>query len=284
MASAFYTKPHALPRDWVTHLLGCGLIVPRRSFAEKQIMLIGYHRLRIYFLSRRNLHAPGKPFITGTTFNDILKIYKFDAQLRAVCFDACGKFELLFRNSIAEALSNTHGSHPYFELTAYKGQAERRDGLKMLSALYAASKDPRARHYLDTYQTPLLPPIWTMKEFLTFGASERFFSLLSGSIRNQVAREFGLPNVQAFESWIRCLVDLRNICAHHDRLFNRSMQKQPIHLKRAAIPTAPVNKVKAILECLDWMVRHRGMESDVTNRAAHLLNRCPMVQPSELGF
>lgn len=154
----------------------------------------------------------------------------------------------------------------------------------MLSALYAASKDPRARHDLDTYETPLLPPIWTMKEFLTFGASERFFSLLSGSIRNQVAREFGLPNVQTFESWTKCLVDPRNICAHHDRLFNRSMQKQPMRLKRAAIRAAPVNKVKAILECLDWMIRHRGMRSGVASRVSHLLARCPAVRPSELGF
>jgi len=57
--------------------------------------------------------------------------------------------------------------------------------------------------------------------------------------------------VAIFDNWDQCFVDLRNICTHHDRLFNRWFQKQPQHLKQAKNPTGPQNTLKVVLECLD---------------------------------
>ena len=284
MALPPYTKPHATPSDWVQHLRARGLSVPRPNVAARKIERIGYERLRIYFIARRQTSVAGKPFRAGTTYNQILNLYECDRQLRATCFEACGDFELAFRNSMSEALTRVYGSHPHKAEAAFKDAAPRRTALDQLSSVYTKSKDARAQHYLAKYGDPVLPPFWTMKEFLTFGASVRFFALLSNAMKSAVAADFGVPTPEVFANWLECLVDLRNVCAHHDRLFNRNFQKQPSRLRRQNIPAAPNNKLKAQLECLDYMLAARGLPHKAVADVRKILGRFPDVTLAEVGY
>lgn len=279
-----YTKPHATPTDWVRHLRARGLVVTRPNVAARKIERIGYERLRIYFIARRQVHLPNKPFRAGTTYAQILNLYAFDRLLRSICFDVCGDFEIAFRNSMSEALSQAYGSHPHKAEGAFISAAARMNALNQLSTVYAKSKDGRAHNYMRKYGDPVLPPFWMMKEFLTFGASVKFFKLLSNPVKTTIAASFGVPTHELFTNWLECLVDLRNICAHHDRLFNRTFQKQPQRLRSAAVPTAPVNKLKAILQCLDYLLNQRGITTDSVAAAQALINRHPDVSPAEMGF
>ena len=95
---------------------------------------------------------------------------------------------------------------------------------------------------------------------------------------------FGMPNYPVLENWIKALIDLRNDCAHHDRLFNRSFQKQPQRFVRAGIPTAPQNKLKALLECLEFLLRAQGYNDPIVTTVAKMISRCPAVMPAEVGY
>ena len=225
MALIPYVKPHASSIDRIAHLRARGLIVPRPNTAAHKIELIGYERLRIYFLSRRQAGLAGSPFNPGTTYKDIIRLYNCDMLLREICFAAVGQFELLLRNSMSEALSKSYGSHPYFEIAAYKDASSQVESVRKFADVFMTSKDRRAKHYKDTYSDPALPPIWHMKEFMTFGATSRILKHLSGQIRTAIACDFGIPKDAIFTNWVEAFVDLRNICAHHDRLFNRKFQK-----------------------------------------------------------
>lgn len=284
MALPPYTKPHATPSEWVRHLRTRGLGVPRPNVAARKIERVGYERLRIYFIARRQIHLPGKPFRAGTTYNQILNLYAFDRKLRAICFNACGDFEVAFRNSMSEALSSAHGSHPHKAEAAFKDATARRAALDQLSSVYAKSKDARAHNYLAKYGDPVLPPFWMMKEFMSFGASVRFFKLLSNQTKSAIAASFGIPTHAIFTNWLECLVDLRNICAHHDRLFNRTFQKQPMQLRRHTVPSVQVNKLKALLQCLDYLLTSRGLASGSVAEVQKLLNRHSDVLPAEVGY
>lgn len=284
MALLPYTKPHATAQQRVAHLRAKGLLVPRPTVAARKIELIGYERLRIYFLSRRQLSVAGRPFLPGTSYRDIIRLYECDALLRDACFSAVGQFEILFRNSMSETLSKSFGSHPYFQVDAFKDADSHLSAMVDFAGIYRRSKDRRAKHYGSTYRSPIMPPIWTMKELMTFGASSRIYQSLSGPMRTAVSRDFGVNKDEIFANWLECLVDLRNVCAHHDRLFNRSFQKQPSTLRSAGIPTAPKAKLKAILECLDYASGQRGMPAGITARADAIIRRHPEVQPAEAGF
>jgi abortive infection bacteriophage resistance protein len=123
-----------------------------------------------------------------------------------------------------------------------------------------------------------------MKEFLTFGASSRIFQCLEGSIKTSIAAQFGVGSDQVFTNWIEALVDLRNICAHHDRLFNRSFQKQPSRLRSAGVPTAAPNKLKAILECLDYMLSRRGSPSGIADKVRRIILKYPEMELAKAGY
>lgn len=279
-----YTKPHASAAQRVAHLRAKGLAVPRPNVAARKIELIGYERLRIYFLSRRQSAVPGRPFHPNTSYKHIIRLYECDVLLRDACFSAVGQFEILLRNAVSENLSHSHGSHPYFDGTAFRDAAANLNAVTTFVKVYQKSKDRRAKHYRETYGHPALPPIWTMKEFLTFGTSSYILQNLSGPLRTAVAASFGVGKDTIFENWVECFVDLRNICAHHDRLFNRGFQKQPSTLSSAATPTAPRKKLKAVLECLDYVLDRRGVKVNITTKVRAIIDRYPEIHPTEAGF
>lgn len=265
-----YTKAHASPEDRIRHLKSKGLIVPRPSVAARKIEAIGYERLRIYFLSRRD--QPNKMFRPGTTYNNILQLYECDARLRELSFKVVGRFELAFRNAISETLSGRHGSHPYYDRTAFKSSEAHNLALSQVIKTFNDTKDERAKHYKNTYDPPALPPIWTLKEFLTFGGAARFYSSLSGALRSEVAKAFGVPKLPVFDNWVQCFVDFRNVCAHHDRLFNRRFQKQLQRLPRENIPQAMNSTLKAHLECLDHALGAIGEKTGSVDEARRLIS------------
>ena len=226
---------------------------------------------------------PSKPFVPGTTYDHIIKLYTCDGILRDLCSTAVGQFELLFRNAMSEVLSRAYDSHPYVP-AVFRDAASEREAIQSLLGLVAKSRDPRILHYCQTYSEPMLPPIWTMKEVLTFGAAAYLYNRLSGQLRTLIAQEFGVLKEPVFQSWVGCLVDLRNMCAHHDRLFNRSFQKQPATLVAAGLPIAPKNKLKALLECLDHLLAYRGSPLNVTADVGRVIARFTEVQPSEARY
>ncbi|TBD43406.1 Abi family protein [Rhizobium ruizarguesonis] len=281
-----YTKLHKTPAQLAQHLIERGLPLPgrTRSFAEKKIAEIGYERLRIYFRSRRQLHLPDKPFIPGTTFKDIVALYEFDERLRLFCFLHTGRFEVALRNQLSEIVSDRYGSHPFFDNAGFQSAKTRATMLGRLSDIFYKKNDQRARHYFDEYNPPMLPPIWVLKEFMTFGNLSHAIEQMSNPVKNDLATAFGLPTYDMLENWVKVLNDLRNICAHHDRLFNRSFQKQPKKYISKNIPAAPQHKLKALLECLEYMLSLHGFRDPIVATVAKMIQKCPAVSPNELGY
>lgn len=284
MALIPYEKPYATAKERIAHLRARGLIIRQPNVAARRIEEIGYERLRIYFLSRRQQNIPNKPFIPGTTYQDIIKLYECDEDIRDACFSAVGTFELLLRNSISEVLSQEYGSHPYDDVDTFRDPAARLDALQKFVDVYHKSKDGRARHYRETYRDPVLPPIWIMKEFITFGEASRILKNLARPNKTKIASQFGMGSEEVFINWVAAFVDLRNMCAHHDRLFNRSFQKQPIRLRSPYIPRASPEKLKAVLECLDHVVSQRSSPVNITNKVHKIIQRCPAMNLGEAGF
>lgn len=280
MSLTAYIKPYASVEQQIAHLRSKNLIIKDDDFAADQIQRIGYERLRIYMRSRRDNNSESKFFKPDISFEDIVSLYECDAQLRAVCFPAIGQFENSFRNAFSEVLSQNFGSHPYDKLDAFKDANACLNVFQSCVNIYAKSKDRRAKHYRETYSTPSLPPIWVLKEFMTFGASSRIFQNLSGSIRTSVAKKFRISSDEVFKTWIVAMVDLRNDCAHHDRLFNRNFQKAPKASKDAALPVARSNSLKGLLESLEYLNQQAGLVA----QAEAILRACPAIRMQEAGY
>ncbi len=83
------------------------------------------------------------------------------------------------------------------------------------------------KHYKNKYSYPENPPSWMCVEIMYFSQISKIFqNLKSREDRNDIAQDYGLPE-SIFESWLHTINYVRNICAHHSRLWNRDFQIVP---------------------------------------------------------
>ena len=83
-------------------------------------------------------------------------------------------------------------------------------------------------HYLLTYGEPDLPPSWIVMERLTLDQVERLVAnLVRRADRMAIAKTLGI-NAPLLKSWMRTFVRVRNICAHHGRLWNTVLGVSPM--------------------------------------------------------
>jgi len=81
-------------------------------------------------------------------------------------------------------------------------------------------------HYRAKYTSETELPVWMATELISFGSLSRMYEHLRTGLRKKIAREFNLPQT-VFVSWLHSLTAVRNVCAHHSRLWNRELAVKP---------------------------------------------------------
>jgi len=83
------------------------------------------------------------------------------------------------------------------------------------------SKYEHVQKYIDKHQDPKNPPFWNMIEVFTFGQVVKMYRYLADiQIQKDVAKQYNLDERKMW-SWMKTLVDVRNICCHHNKLFDK---------------------------------------------------------------
>lgn len=216
--------------------------------AKSCLARIGYYRLSAYWYGFRKSQPVTDPntgktrnhvlddFRDGTTFPTILELYVFDKKLRLLVLDALERIEIAVRTDIAILLGQRdpkahrnpallHGNFARKNVPGTSG-TKHAEWLARLDDKFARSKEDFVKHFRQKYAGDDLP-IWIAVELWDFGALSHFFSGLTVADKDAIASQYGVPSGQMFESWLRCLNDVRNICAHHSRLWNRPLVAQP---------------------------------------------------------
>ena len=70
-------------------------------------------------------------------------------------------------------------------------------------------------------------PIWVVVELFTIGQLSFFYSDMIRADKKAIAKELYGTTDKNVESWIKCLTDLRNFCAHYSRLYNANLVSIP---------------------------------------------------------
>ena len=275
-----YTKPAMTPTDLLAHLQARGLTVNDQAAALHSLETVGYYRLLIYMRALQTM--PGKTFVAGTTFADIVTLYNFDRELRVLCLDAIERIEVALRASIVNGLAVAHGPHFYLDPRHFN-TAESYRGFfsKAVQARYLAIS-----HYERNYNLPPQAPIWAICEAVTFGTLSHLYSGLNMTNRKLVARPFGFSE-SILVSWFRTLNDLRNICAHHNRLWNTTLiVNKPMQAKAvsAEMTQAAQEKFYGRAIVLVSLLSRIEPTADWKQRLIDLLARYGTVPLSQMGF
>jgi len=220
-----FTKAPKTFAEQVQILQAHGLIIPDVAKAEFYLSQLNYYRFAAYCLPFEQDHATHR-FQAGVTFDDVLNIYTFDRELRLLLMDAIERIEVSLRTQLAHHLSHRHGTpHPHLNPAIF-GHAERyQASIKKLRNDVCASREDFIRHLDRKYQEDL-PPIWAVVELMTMGQLSKWFSnIKAAQDRNAISKAYGL-NEKVMTSFCEHLSLVRNMAAHHARLWNRQITKK----------------------------------------------------------
>ncbi|MGI6877901.1 Abi family protein [Microbacterium sp. gxy059] len=235
-----YDKPPMELDDLVDRLVDRGLVVPDRDRARRYLRHIGYYRLSPYTIP---FQQGGSDHLLrdGTSFDDVLDLYVFDRTLCLVVMDALERVEVAVRAALTDHMSTTYGdAHWYMDASHFRDRGKHVGLLKIvrdtcderLRGTPDAGEDSLVHrsaleHYLTTYGSPELPPSWLMVETLTVGQlTSAYRNLKRRADRTAVARSIDLT-APVLESWMQTYVRVRNVCAHHGRLWNVGLGVYP---------------------------------------------------------
>ena len=229
-----YAKP-ALPiAQQLALLQSRGLLLTDVGEAERALARLSYYRLSAYFLSFQTPGDPNHTFRPGTTFAETLRLYEFDEELRLLVFRATGTVEIALRAQLAYCSSLWLGPHWYENPVAAISAHRRQENLNNLDKDVARASEMFLDHYRATYTSPTRPPSWMSLEVASFGLTSKFLNNLRSSPASvAIGAYFGVDEI-VLKSWTRMLSYVRNVCAHHARLWNRTLTVKPKLPRRTA--------------------------------------------------
>ncbi|WP_170293772.1 Abi family protein [Halomonas alimentaria] len=236
--SDFHKPAHSIDEQIAT-LCSRGLAIPDEARVRHYLANISYFRLSAY---TRPFYQPGLQehrFLEGTSFEDVLRLYVFDRELRLLLLDAIERLEVALRAQLTNTLAEHHGPHGYLDPEIFDTRYNHGWLLDKLDPDNNRKKknkgdksqpdiEPFLKHYRKRYTAaPNQPPIWMAMELLTFKEVSILLENLRRSEDTQrIERHFGWK-MPVLRSWFRSLSDLRNVCAHHGRVWNREFGSRP---------------------------------------------------------
>lgn len=153
------------------------------------------------------------------------------------------------------------------------------------------SKEQFIVHHRKTYRADQrLPPSWKTLEVISMGSLSKLYKALStGECRDEIAIALGLPNVTFLESWLQTFTILRNICAHHSRLWNRSFRHVPKLLRKGQEGWLheyghDQKRLYIPLCCMVHTLRAITADRTIENDLIGLFAKYPTVRVTALGF
>lgn len=216
-----FNKPSLPYANQISLLKSRGLQIDDEARAEHYLRHLNYYRLSGYWLPFEQDHATHR-FKKGTRFEDVLNLYVFDRELRLLLLDAIERIEISVRANWAYVLSCKYGPHAYLDTDHAHRTDWHQANLSKLTTEIDRSDELFMKHYLGTYTEPQLPPSWSVTEVMSLGALSHWLTNLKPSDRADIAAIYGI-NEFVLRSFIRHLTYIRNLCAHHSRVWNRSL-------------------------------------------------------------
>lgn len=219
------------------------LAVSDEYLAVSHLKHIGYYRLVGYGLPleiKGSENQRTRRFPDGLSFETLVLIYNVDRDIRTLLLGAIERIEVSIRNTINHELAcKYHSAHWYMDAGLFSENKDfsHSDFLRQIKSHTAHSatsgserekkREVFIQHYFNQYDTPEYPPCWMVAEILPLGAWSIVFQHLKHSKdRKIISREFDLSPI-TLQSWLHALTYLRNLCAHHARLFGRKLVITP---------------------------------------------------------
>ncbi len=285
-----FEKQALTAEEQLSLLIKRGLTVSDKPSAISILKRLGYYRLSAYM---RNFQTGIEHnFITGIDFQDIIELYNFDKELRLLCFDAIQSIELAYRTAITNVLCKEFGSHWFLNQNSF------RDNNDLINCEELISKEIKKKNneyaetfiakYYEKYDEPNYPPFWAIVETFTIGSLNRLYQMLHIDNKRKIIDYLGFTFDKKFmitANWLFSLCVVRNICAHHSRLFNRVFRISPT--KQALIEELNIdtrNTFYYLAMIINYYLKTFANDANFENDLRKLFAKYPTIDKTKMGF
>lgn len=225
---------------------------------------ISYYRLSGYWyplLADKQNHV----FKSGSTFGTAYLIYKFDSELRRMVMTELEKIEVAVRTQTAYILSSQYDGYWFSDASLFSNPVRHAKILAKIDEEYQRSDEEFITAFRNKYSDHF-PPSWMTVEIASFGLADTVFA-----------------------SWLHCIVYIRNICAHHSRLWNRTLSVRPLMPRSPrnrfiALPASGTRQVYFVLSMVVYLLNTVNPNHSFVTRFKELLNRYPLIDVGAMGF
>lgn len=289
-----YEKP-ALSFDQLAELLLSRGMTGESAAVARYLATVCYYRLSGYWYPFRveDPESPGTrldDFVPGTRFQDVVDRYEFDTELRSLVFQRIGRFEVRLRNQLAHEHSLDGGPFAYVDHPSTAPGMKPHDHSRFVSSIQRErerSKDGFVRHFRETYGGDHWNmPVWMATELMSKGVLRTWYENSPPEVRRRVAAYWRVHDT-VLTSWIASLHVVRNVCAHHGRLWNKVLGIQP-KIPRDRIWHDPVEitgkRVFGTLTILQFAQDSPPVQDRLRDRLEEIFVAYPSIPLEQMGF
>jgi len=284
-----YTKPPLDTLDIIETLKERGLRIIDEVQAVKFLNHVSYFRFATYLRPMED-DASTHHYKPTASFEKAVILYEFDARLRHLLFSAIQQIEVSLRSKIINKFSLAHGAMWFVDSSLAANKHKFAENLSALERELQRSKDDFIKEHFAKYGSEGYPPAWKLIELTSFGClTKLYFNFSDTAVKKLIAREYGVPQHEILESWMKSVNALRNACAHHGRVWNRIMPvmpQLPTRLKKtwiADISIAP-NRLYAILCCMIYWLNAIAPDNTLAKDFRELLDVYSNIDTRAMGF
>ncbi len=281
-----YSKPFLSYDDQIALLKSRGMRFADEDKARYLLQNISYYRLSGYWyplLADKRNHL----FLPGADFEIAFNLYKFDRELRKLVIAELEKIEVAVRSRMAYVMSMSHNPFWIDDVSLFADPKMYGDVLATIRNELFRGNEDFIKSFRSKYSNPL-PPSFMTVEIMSFGTLSRLYKCLNPGIdKRAIAQYFGL-NDRVFESWLHSIVYVRNICAHHARMWNRQLSIPPMPPRRTAnkwlTGNVANNRMFYLLSVIVYLLDTVNPKHSFRQRIKGLFAKYPDADLCEMGF
>lgn len=265
--------------------------------ARQWLASVSYYRLSGYWYAYRVLPADADlknphrldKFQQRTSFSDIARLYEFDRKLRTLIHDGMERIEVALRAGISDRLASI-GALSYLDPAVFRPEFEHSAWCNTALARVerAKKRDAAIKHYASKYGDY---PIWVLVEALDFSDISQLFDGMVLDDQRAISESLGLVvdpdrltakqkgsyyRQDPLARWCEQLTVLRNICAHHGRLWNRYLTPASTNALRTitdlfSLPKGQSDRLFGAILVMSFLLRQISPGTSWPNKIRHLI-------------
>ncbi len=261
---------------------------------------ISYYRLKGYWWDMQDDYHSHK-FKPNTYFEDVIDRYNFDRELRLILFNAIEHIEIALRTKMIYHLSLSYGGLWYLNANLFDDTILYIDGarkmhsqtLDELKKEFNRSQEIFIKHQRNKYPTED-PDAWKILEVASMGVLSKLYKCLNHQLPEKaiIANEFGLSLHSELSSWLEAITYIRNIIAHHSRLWSRTMVKRPVCILNNprgnwfinSLDSTQEKKPFLIISTMVYFCKYLSKDDALRTKILTLFDNWPEVPKYKLGF